>query len=108
MTRRNDALASGHDTDITAKTSPSVRCQAMRSTRRIGTSVDVVLRSRPEMTVRFGPAPIRNEARGRRLGRLGSDASPIASAALRSVVLIAVAILLILVVLPAALFAAGT
>jgi hypothetical protein len=80
----------------------------MRSTRRVGTSLDVVLRSRPEMTVRFGPVPIRRELRGRRLGQLGTDASPIASAALRSFVLIAIAMLLILVVLPTALSAAAT
>jgi hypothetical protein len=46
--------------------------------------------------------------RGERLGRVGPELRPIASAALRSLVLIAIAMLLILVLLPAALGAVGT
>jgi hypothetical protein len=46
--------------------------------------------------------------RGGRLSRLPAELRPIASVAARSLVLIAFAMLLILVLLPAALVAAGT
>ena len=45
---------------------------------------------------------------GERLSYMGPDLRPMASAALRSIALIAFAMLLILILLPAALVAAGT
>ena len=80
----------------------------MSSTRRAGRSLHGVLHAQPEMTVRFAPAPIRPGIPGRRLGEMAPDIRPIASAALRGFVQIAIALLLILAILPAALGAAGT
>jgi len=54
------------------------------------------------------PIPTQDPNRGGRLRRLGPDIRQIASEGLRSLVLIVVAFLLILVLLPAALVAAGT
>ncbi len=58
--------------------------------------------SRPDRHI-----PTRHPIRRGRLRRLGSDAWPSASVLLRSVLLVAMAMLLILVLLPAALGAAG-
>jgi hypothetical protein len=71
-------------------------------------SLDIVLRARPEMTVRFAPAPIGPGIPVLRLGESALEIRPIASAALRGFAQIAIALFLILVILPAALGAAGT
>jgi hypothetical protein len=54
------------------------------------------------------PIPAQDLNRGGRLRRIGPDLRQIASEGLRSLVLIAVAMLLIFVLLPAAFVAAGT
>lgn len=54
------------------------------------------------------PIPTQDLIRGGRLRHLGTGLRSIVSAGLRSLVLIAIAMLLILVLLPAALVAAGT
>lgn len=67
---------------------------------------------RPSVPVRgfhrTGPIPTQDLTPGMRLRHMGTDLRPIASAALRSLGLVTLALLLILVLLPAALVAAGT
>jgi hypothetical protein len=55
-----------------------------------------------------GPIPAQHQSRGLGLHKVAADLRPLAPAALRSLLLIALAILLILVLLPAAFVAAGT
>ncbi len=79
----------------------------MRAIQPLGTAFDIVDSSWSDIPMGV-PSPTRHATRGGFLGHMGSQARPIASAALRSLVLVAIAMLLILALLPAALSAAGT
>ena len=80
----------------------------MRAIRRPGPSWDALYRFWQETPAGIAPTSTRSAIRGGRLGHMSPAVRTIASAALRSVVLILIATLLVFALLPVALGAVGT